>query len=258
MADFWQIVIKVLLSALLGGAVGAERERTGKWAGLRTHMLIAVGAALVTDVSIAIGLDHGPEQGWDPGRVAAQIVSGLGFIGAGTIIQSRGAVHGLTTAAETDQRRSVTRSQGQGLLETRRGHVHPSLHLRDHAQQVRPPPVVRGERGRVLEAGPGRAPQVVGEADPAQFAERGGGRRRGGVARCELAVQPRPRLPDPGLDGFLVPREVGLGDRDQPFAPRAAVSATARGRAEDGHRQRGGELQPPGRGFAPVPLVSVV
>jgi putative Mg2+ transporter-C (MgtC) family protein len=50
-------------------------------------------------VSIAIGLDHGPEQGWDPGRVAAQIVSGLGFIGAGTIIQSRGAVHGLTTAA---------------------------------------------------------------------------------------------------------------------------------------------------------------
>jgi putative Mg2+ transporter-C (MgtC) family protein len=98
-ADFWQIVIKVLLSALLGGAVGAERERTGKWAGLRTHMLIAVGAALVTDVSIAIGLDHGPDQGWDPGRVAAQIVSGLGFIGAGTIIQSRGAVHGLTTAA---------------------------------------------------------------------------------------------------------------------------------------------------------------
>ena len=99
MGDFWEIVLKVFLSALLGGAVGAERERTGKWAGLRTHMLIAVGAALVTDVSISIGADHGPQSGWDPGRVAAQIVSGLGFIGAGTIIQSRGAVHGLTTAA---------------------------------------------------------------------------------------------------------------------------------------------------------------
>lgn len=99
MTDFWEIVVKVLLSALLGGAVGAERERTGKWAGLRTHMLIAVGAALVTDVSISIGYEYGPAQGWDPGRVAAQIVSGLGFIGAGTIIQSRGAVHGLTTAA---------------------------------------------------------------------------------------------------------------------------------------------------------------
>lgn len=98
-ADFWQIVIKIALSALLGGLVGAERERTGKWAGLRTHMSIAVGAALATDVSIAIGAQYGPEQGWDPGRISAQIVSGLGFIGAGTIIQSRGAVHGLTTAA---------------------------------------------------------------------------------------------------------------------------------------------------------------
>lgn len=99
LGDLWEIVAKILLSALLGGAVGAERERTGKWAGLRTHMSIAVGAALLTDVSIAVGADHGPAQGWDPGRIAAQIVSGLGFVGAGSIIQSRGSVHGLTTAA---------------------------------------------------------------------------------------------------------------------------------------------------------------
>lgn len=98
-SELWEIVAKILLSALLGGVVGAERERTGKWAGLRTHMLIAVGSALLTDVSIAVGSEYGPHQGWDPGRIAAQIVSGLGFIGAGTIIQSRGAVHGLTTAA---------------------------------------------------------------------------------------------------------------------------------------------------------------
>lgn len=99
MTELWEITAKILLSALLGGAVGAERERTGKWAGLRTHMLIAVGSALLADVSIAVGTDHGPEVGWDPGRIAAQIVSGLGFIGAGTIIQSRGSVRGLTTAA---------------------------------------------------------------------------------------------------------------------------------------------------------------
>lgn len=99
MSDLWGIVLKVGLSALLGGAIGAEREHTGKWAGLRTHMLIAVGAALLTDVSISMGASHGPVQGWDPARIAAQIVSGLGFIGAGSIIQSRGAVHGLTTAA---------------------------------------------------------------------------------------------------------------------------------------------------------------
>jgi putative Mg2+ transporter-C (MgtC) family protein len=98
-SELWEIVAKILISAVLGGAVGAERERTGKWAGLRTHMLIAVGSALLTDVSIAVGVEYGPDTGWDPGRIAAQIVSGLGFIGAGTIIQSRGAVHGLTTAA---------------------------------------------------------------------------------------------------------------------------------------------------------------
>jgi putative Mg2+ transporter-C (MgtC) family protein len=81
---------KIGLAALLAGAIGAQREWTGKWAGLRTHMLIAVGATLVTEVSLHFG---------DGGRLAAQVVSGVGFLGAGTIIQSRGAVHGLTTAA---------------------------------------------------------------------------------------------------------------------------------------------------------------
>lgn len=98
--DFWNIAVKIGLSALLAGAVGAEREWTGKWAGLRTHVLIAVGSALLTHVSINVGLRFAAgSNAWDPGRIAAQIVSGIGFIGAGTIIQSRGAVHGLTTAA---------------------------------------------------------------------------------------------------------------------------------------------------------------
>lgn len=100
MYDLLQIGAKIGLSALLAGAIGAEREWTGKWAGLRTHMLIAVGAALLTDVSIGIGPRfHGASTAWDPGRIAAQIVSGVGFLGAGTIIQARGRVHGLTTAA---------------------------------------------------------------------------------------------------------------------------------------------------------------
>lgn len=101
MSPLWEIAAKIGLSALLAGLVGAEREMTGKWAGLRTHMLIAVGSALLTHVSILIGVEYaeGRSNAWDPGRIAAQIVSGVGFIGAGTIIQSRGAVHGLTTAA---------------------------------------------------------------------------------------------------------------------------------------------------------------
>jgi len=99
--DLWQIAAKIGLAALLGGLIGAERERTGKWAGLRTHMLIAVGSALLTDISVLVGLRYaqGHSNAWDPGRIAAQIVSGVGFLGAGTIIQSRGAVQGLTTAA---------------------------------------------------------------------------------------------------------------------------------------------------------------
>jgi len=95
-----EIAIKIGLAALFAGIVGAEREWTGKWAGLRTHMLIAVGSAFLTHVSIVVGpLFAEGSNAWDPGRIAAQIVSGIGFIGAGTIIQARGAVHGLTTAA---------------------------------------------------------------------------------------------------------------------------------------------------------------
>jgi putative Mg2+ transporter-C (MgtC) family protein len=96
-----EIGLKISLSALLAGAVGAERQWTGKWAGLRTHMLMAVGATLLTHLSLAAGHGGAGAGGgtWDGGRIAAQIVTGVGFIGGGTILQSRGAVHGLTTAA---------------------------------------------------------------------------------------------------------------------------------------------------------------
>lgn len=86
--------LKLLLALVLGGAMGMERELTGKPAGLRTNLLIAVGAALLTIVSRHVGAESG-----DPGRIAAQVVTGVGFIGAGAIIQARGAVTGLTTAA---------------------------------------------------------------------------------------------------------------------------------------------------------------
>lgn len=84
---------------VLGGAIGLEREIKGKPAGLRTNILICIGAALLTDVSVRIGLvDGGPRVG-DPARLAAQIVSGIGFLGAGTIMQGGGVVTGLTSAA---------------------------------------------------------------------------------------------------------------------------------------------------------------
>jgi putative Mg2+ transporter-C (MgtC) family protein len=92
------IGIKIALAAVLAGAVGIEREWTGKWAGLRTHMLIAVGATLLAHISMRPG-GAGVAGALDGGRMAAQIITGVGFICAGTILQSRGAVHGLTTAA---------------------------------------------------------------------------------------------------------------------------------------------------------------
>lgn len=95
-----EVAVKIVLAALLSGLIGAERERTGKAAGLRTHMLMAVGAALLTHVSILIGPRYAAgSSSWDPGRIASQIIPGVGFIGAGTILHSRGGVHGLTTAA---------------------------------------------------------------------------------------------------------------------------------------------------------------
>lgn len=92
------LLVKLSLAVLLGGIIGFERELAGKPAGLRTNILICIGAALLMDVSTRIGLANGVRVG-DPGRIAAQIVSGVGFLGAGTIMQSQGMVTGLTSAA---------------------------------------------------------------------------------------------------------------------------------------------------------------
>ncbi len=87
------IFVRVLFAALCSGLVGLERETARKEAGLRTHTLLGVGAAIFT---IASEASFG---GADPSRIAAQIVSGVGFLGAGAIFRDRGAVSGLTTAA---------------------------------------------------------------------------------------------------------------------------------------------------------------
>jgi putative Mg2+ transporter-C (MgtC) family protein len=92
------LLVKLSLAVLLGGIIGFERELAGKPAGLRTNILICIGAALLMDVSLRVGLVDGHRVG-DPGRIAAQIVSGVGFLGAGTIMQGQGVVTGLTSAA---------------------------------------------------------------------------------------------------------------------------------------------------------------
>ena len=93
------LALKLVLSVLAGGAIGLERQIAGKPAGLRTNILICLGSTLLMDLSMNLGLSFGGPRLGDPARLAAQVVTGIGFIGAGTIMQARGAVTGLTSAA---------------------------------------------------------------------------------------------------------------------------------------------------------------
>jgi putative Mg2+ transporter-C (MgtC) family protein len=108
--SFGDMAVRLLLATLLTGLIGFEREATGKAAGLRTHSMVGFGAALFTIVSIA-GFDEG-----DPARVAAQIVTGIGFLGAGAIWRSEDRVRGLTTAAGLWAAAAIGMGIGSGLL----------------------------------------------------------------------------------------------------------------------------------------------
>jgi putative Mg2+ transporter-C (MgtC) family protein len=100
----WQeVLVRLVVAALLGGAIGAERELRDREAGFRTHLLVSVGAALFTLVSAYAWTDwsfgNGSGLAFDPTRIAAQIVTGIGFLGAGAIIRQGLSIRGLTTAA---------------------------------------------------------------------------------------------------------------------------------------------------------------
>jgi putative Mg2+ transporter-C (MgtC) family protein len=104
-----ELLLRLLLAAGLGAAIGLEREFRRKPAGLRTNILIALGAALFTMVSIALAHDGGTTD-----RVAAQIVTGIGFLGAGAIMRTGENVHGMTTAATIWVNAAVGMAAGAG------------------------------------------------------------------------------------------------------------------------------------------------
>ncbi len=106
----WQtMLVRLLLAFVLGGMIGLERERRERPAGLRTHILVTVAAALLMMIS---GLVAG--ENFDPGRIATGVVTGIGFLGAGTIIRYGGDVRGLTTAATIWAASAVGLSVGIG------------------------------------------------------------------------------------------------------------------------------------------------
>ncbi len=91
------LALKLGLAVLMGGAIGMERQIAGKPAGLRTNILICLGSALMMDLSIHLTGADG--RVGDPARLAAQVITGIGFLGAGTIMQAKGTITGLTSAA---------------------------------------------------------------------------------------------------------------------------------------------------------------
>lgn len=105
MEHYLSILLRLLLSAVLGGLIGFEREHKNRPAGLRTNTLVCIGSALVQIVNIEMFNQYkgmavlGTNIGIDPSRLSAQVISGIGFLGAGTIIREGASVKGLTTAA---------------------------------------------------------------------------------------------------------------------------------------------------------------
>jgi len=110
-----QMISRLVLALLLGAIIGFERELHEKAAGLRTHTLVCIGACLITISSIHVSLMYKGVMSTDPARIAAQIVSGIGFLGAGTIIRSRTSVIGLTTAASLWAVAGIGLAIGTGL-----------------------------------------------------------------------------------------------------------------------------------------------
>lgn len=114
------VLIRILAAVLFGFGIGLERELTNKYAGLRTHILVCLGSCIFTILSIyafpmAVDQTH-PQAYGDPARIAAQILTGIGFIGGGTVLRHGSAVYGLTTAATLWVAASIGMACGAGML----------------------------------------------------------------------------------------------------------------------------------------------
>lgn len=108
-------IFKLVVSMALGSAVGWERKQKGQSAGIRTFSLICMGATLAMLISIYVPQVYLGLKNGDPGRIAAQVISGIGFLGAGAIIQMKGSVRGLTTAAGIWMVAAIGMAVGLGL-----------------------------------------------------------------------------------------------------------------------------------------------
>ncbi len=117
---YFDIILRVFIAAILGFTIGFERELTSKFAGLRTHILVCIGSCIFTILSIWVFptvVADGQYQAYgDPARIAAQILTGIGFIGGGTVLRHGSSVFGLTTAATLWTTASIGMAVGCGQI----------------------------------------------------------------------------------------------------------------------------------------------
>ena len=109
------MIFRIIISALLGGIIGFEREVHGRPAGIRTQMLVCLGSTVFMIISILIAVKYKEFGPVDPTRIAAGVVTGIGFLGAGAIIRAGRSIHGLTTAASIWAVSAIGMAIGAGL-----------------------------------------------------------------------------------------------------------------------------------------------
>ncbi len=111
------ILLRIVISTILGGLVGIEREIHGRAAGLRTHILVCMGSTLFMITSVMVSAKYGAAGASDPSRIAAGVVTGIGFLGAGAIIRYGSSIKGLTTAASIWAVSAIGLAVGAGIYE---------------------------------------------------------------------------------------------------------------------------------------------
>ncbi len=111
----WEGVLRIVIAMLLGAVIGLERERRRQPAGFRTHTVLALGSALLSMVSVFVPSVYGTGVNVDPSRIASQVVSGIGFLGAGAILRMGVSVKGLTTAASLWTTAGIGLAAGAGM-----------------------------------------------------------------------------------------------------------------------------------------------
>jgi len=227
-----ELVVRLVLAIVLGGVLGWERQLGGHAAGLRTHLLVALGSAAFTIAGTYGVVGHGTNQ--DPGRIAAQIVTGIGFLGAGTIWRSgsteRTVIYGLTTAASIWVAAAIGMLVAYGLYVLATGCTILSftvlrlLKKIENAPPKVPRPTLRlgavGRRSAQISTGVG--PLLTSEPAPAPSSATAAERELEGVSVTEDALFAETEAP-PGKKKGKRRRKKGKRKRDR---EREAVPAT--------------------------------